>query len=56
MTGQKKRLAINMIFILIQKVSKKWEENKLTAAFFIDVKRAFDYVSKKKLFTYVIKL
>ena len=44
MGGQKERSAIDAVTILIYTVQEKWKEKKLAAAFFIDIKRAFDHV------------
>ncbi len=50
MDGQRERSAIDAVATLVHTVHEKWEEKKLAVALFIDVKGAFDYVSKRRLF------
>ena len=56
MEGQKKRLAIDAVATLVHTVQEKWEEKKLAAALFMNVKGAFDHVLKGQLFTRMIEL
>lgn len=56
MGGQKKISAIDTVAILVHTVQKKWDEKKLAATLFMDVKGAFDYVSKIQLLTRMLKL
>ncbi len=55
MGGRKERSAIDAVATLIHTVQEKWEEKKLAAALFMDVKGAFDHVSKGKLLTQMIE-
>ena len=54
--SRKEKSTINIITTLIHIVYIKWEEKKLVAALFIDVKGAFDYVSKGHLFNRITEL
>ncbi len=56
MGGQKERSAIDAVVTLVHMVQEKWEEKKLAAALFMDVKGAFDHVSKGQLLTRMIEL
>ena len=56
MGGQKERSAIDAITTLVYVVQESWEEKMLAAALFLDVKGAFDYVSKEHLFTRMVEL
>ena len=56
MGGRKERSAIDAVAILVHTVQEKWEEKKLAAALFMDVKGAFDHVSKGQLLTRMIEL
>lgn len=47
MVGQKKRSAINAVVTLACTVQEKWKKKKLAAAFCMDIKGAFDHVSKR---------
>ena len=49
MGGRKERSAIDAVTTLVHTVQKKWQEKKLAAALFMDVKGAFDHVSKDQL-------
>lgn len=51
MGGRKERSAIDAVAILVHTVHEKWEEKKLAAALFVDVKGAFDHVSQIQLLT-----
>ncbi len=51
MGGRKERSTIDAVATLIHTVQEKWQEKKLAAALFIDVKGAFDRVSKEQLLT-----
>lgn len=56
MGGQKERLAIDVVAILVHNVQEKWGEKKLVAALFMDIKMAFDNVSKRQLLNQMIEL
>ena len=56
MGGQKERLAINAVAILVYTIQKRWEEKKLAAALFMDMKKAFNYISKGQLIAPMVKL
>lgn len=56
MGGRKERSAIDTVATLIYNVHERWEGKKLAAAFFMDVKGAFDHISKKQLLTQMIEL
>ena len=56
MGGRKKRSAINAVAMLIHTVQQRQEEKKLAAARFMDVKGAFDHISKEQLITRMIEL
>lgn len=49
MGGRKETSAIDAVAIPVHTVQKGWEEKKLAAALFMDVKGAFDHVSKRQL-------
>ena len=46
---KKNRSAIDVIILFIYEVQGRWKKGEKTTALFIDVKNAFDHVSKKKL-------
>lgn len=56
MGSQKKRSAIDAVAILVHTVQKAWEEKKLIAALFMDMKGAFDHVSKGQLIARMVEL
>ena len=56
MGGRKERSAIDAVAALVHRVQEKWEDKKLAAALFMDVKEAFDHVSKRQLLTRMIEL
>ena len=56
MGGQKERSAIDAVATLVHTVQEHWEEKKLAAALFMDVKGAFDHVSKGQLLTRMVEL
>ena len=56
MGGRKERSAIDTVATLVYTIQNKWEEKKLAAALFMDVKGAFDHVSKGQLLTRMIEL
>ena len=56
MGGRKERSAIDAVATLVHVVQEKWEEKKLAAALFMDVKGAFDHVSKGQLLTQMVEL
>ena len=49
MGARKNRSAVDAVALLIHEVQGRWKKGEKTAALFIDVKDAFDHVSKKKL-------
>ena len=46
MGARKERLAIDAVAVLIHTVQEKWSEKELAGALFMDVKGAFDHVSR----------
>lgn len=56
MGERQERSAIDAVTTLIHIVQENWQEKKLVGALFINVKGAFDHVSKEELFTQMIKL
>ena len=56
MDAQKKRSAIDILSVLVYMVYNTWENKKLIGALFIDVKGAFNHVSKSQLFKHIIEL
>ena len=56
MGGQKEKLAINAIIALIYRVQQKWEKKKIATILFMNIKVAFDHVSKEQLLIWMIKL
>lgn len=54
-SGQKKRSAIDAINILVHTIHEKYKEKKLTAILFMDVKRAFEHISKGQLLNWIIE-
>ncbi len=56
MGGRRERSAIDTVATLVHVVREKWEEKKLAATLFMDVKEAFDHVSKGQLLTQMIEL
>ena len=53
---QKQRCAINAVAALVHKMQKCWEKKKLAAALFLDVKRAFNHISKNRLIERMIDM
>lgn len=47
MGNRNKKSAIDVVAILVHTVQEQWKEKQLAAAFFMDRKGAFNYVSKK---------
>ena len=56
MGAQKERCAIDAVASLVYEVQQRWSEKKLAAALFVDVKRAFDHVSKTQLAARMLEL
>ena len=56
MGARKQRCAIDALASLIHRVQESWAEKKLAAALFMDVKGAFDYVSRTRLIERMMKL
>ena len=46
MGARKERCAIDVVVSLVHKVEQQWDKKKLAAALFMNVKGAFDHVSK----------
>lgn len=55
-SGQNERSAIDEIVTLVQTVQERWKNKKLAAALFMDVKEAFDHLSKAQLIAYMIEM
>ena len=55
MGGRRERLATDAVATLVHTIHEKWEEKKLIAAFFLNVKEAFDHVSKGQLLNRMIE-
>ena len=53
---RKERSTIDAVATLVYVVQESWEEKKLAAALFIDIKGAFDHVSKEYLLTQMVEL
>ena len=53
---RKNRSVINIITLLIHEVQSRWKKGKKAAVLFIEVKNAFDHVSRKKLTERIINL
>ena len=49
MGGQKDWSAINDVAKLVHRVQEKWSEKKIADALIMDVKEAFDYISRSQL-------
>ncbi len=49
MGARKHRSAIDTAALLIQKVQEVWQNRKIAGALFMDVKAAFDHVSRAQL-------
>lgn len=56
MGAQKKRSAIDAVSVLVHTVQESWEEEKLAGALFMDVKGAFDHVSRSQLLKRMVEL
>lgn len=56
MGARKERCAIDAIASLIHEVEQQWAKKKLAAALFMDVKGAFDHVSKTQLIARMLEL
>ena len=56
MGARKERSAIDAMAMLIHTVQDSWSQNQLAGALFMDVKGAFDHVSKSQLLTHMINL
>ena len=56
MGDRKERSAIDAVATLVHTVHEKWEEKMLAAAYFMDVKGAFDHISKGQLLNRMIEL
>ena len=49
MGARKGRCALDVVAIIVNSIHKAWEEKKITGTLLMDVKEAFDYVSRLKL-------
>ena len=56
MGGRKERSAIDAVAILVHAVQRGWDDKKLVVALFMDVKGAFDHVSKGQLIARMVEL
>ena len=56
MGARKQRCAIDVVAYLVHNVQEFWAEKKLAAVLFMDVKEAFDHVSRTKLVERMIEL
>lgn len=57
MGAQKKRFAIDAIASLVHKIEQVWQEKKLAAALFLDVKKgAYDYAVRNQLISRMLDL
>ena len=56
MGGRKERSAVDAVTVLVHTVQERWEDKKLAAVLFMDVKGAFDHVSKAQLIARMIEL
>lgn len=56
MGARKERSAIDAVATLVYTVQESWEEKKLAAALFMNVKGAFDHVSKGQLIKRMLEL
>ena len=56
MGARKERSAIDAVSVLVHRVQESWEEKKLAGALFMDVKGAFDHVSRSQLLRRMIEL
>ena len=56
MGARKERSAIDAVAMLVHTVQENWSKKKLAGALFMDVKGAFDHVSKSQLLTRMIDL
>lgn len=54
--AQEKWLAIDVLSVLIHIVEEEWESKKLANTLFMDIKGAFEYLSRNQLFKYMIEL
>ncbi len=56
MDCRRERSATDTVATLVHTVPEKWEEKKLATALFMDIKRAFDHISKGQLLNRMIEL
>ena len=54
--ARKERSAIDAVSVLVHIVQESWEEKKLAGALFMDVKGAFDHVSRSQLLKRMVEL
>lgn len=56
MGGQRERSTIDVVAMLVHTVQENWQEKKLAGVLFMNVKGAFDHVSRGQLRMRMIKL
>ena len=56
MDARKERSAIDAVSVLVHTVQESWEAKKLAGALFIDVKGAFDHVSRSQHLKHMVEL
>lgn len=56
MGARKERCAIDAVASLVHEVQRRWAKKELAAALFMDVKGAFDHVSKAQLVARMVEL
>ena len=49
MGARKGRCAVDAVAIMVNSIHKAWEQKKIVGTLLMDVKGAFDYVSRLKL-------
>ena len=53
---RKNKSAVDAVALLIYKVQKRWKKGEKAVTLFIDIKDAFDHVSRRKLAERIINL
>ena len=56
MGAWKERCTIDAVALLVQRVEEIWAEEKLAEALFMDVKGAFDHITKNQLISQMAEL
>ena len=54
--ARKNRSVVDAVALLIHKIQRRWKKDEKAVTLFIDIKDAFDHVSKKKLAERIINL